>query len=158
MPITPEQLPESASPIVIIDDDPDDQFFIRRGISRGGILHPIKAFPDGTEAVTYFAQRREAENPDTPACVIFCDIKMSRMNGFEVLRWFRGNAVWAGVSFYMLSGSNEPADRALADSLGATGYFVKFPTDAEFAHIIASAVLTLRSARPQPKLEVRADG
>lgn len=139
----PERTQENASLIVIVDDDPDDRFFITRGISRGGARQPIKSFSDGVEAVAYFAQYQNTENLGCPACAVFCDIKMPQMNGFEVLKWFRGYVPWSGVNFYILSGSNEPADLALAASLGATGYLVKFPSDAEFAHLIARTLQVL---------------
>jgi CheY-like chemotaxis protein len=134
-------------PIVCIDDDPDDLFFITRRISRSGARNPVLTFSDGDLAVNYFTTACEGTPVVPPACVVFCDIKMPRMSGFETLQWFRDNPLLASIPFVMLSGSNEPIDREKATLLGANGYLVKFPTEAQLAEIISRANAAAAAAK-----------
>lgn len=126
-------------PVVCIDDDPDDLFFITRRINRAGVHNAVMTFNDGDDAVRHFKRLCENKLFDAPACVIFCDIKMPRLDGFEVLRWFRSQPKLSALHFVMLSGSNEPVDRERAHALGANDYVVKFPPEERFARLIQAA-------------------
>ncbi len=50
---------------------------------------------------------------------------MPRMNGFELLSYFRQHRALAGIPVVVLSSSAQPGDRAQAKALGATDYLVK---------------------------------
>lgn len=133
-------------PIITIDDDPDDLFFITRRISRSGIKNPIVTLTSGSAAISHMEKLlREASNASPCIAAVFCDIKMPEMNGFEVLRWFRSKEPCSRTPFYILSGSNEPVDKATAVGLGANGYLVKFPAEAIFAEIINTSNRAIES-------------
>jgi CheY-like chemotaxis protein len=57
--------------------------------------------------------------------IIFLDLKMPVMSGFEFLEWLKKRSFSAGPSVFVLSGSDQDADRERAAELGATGYLVK---------------------------------
>lgn len=130
---------QGAFPVVVIEDDPDDLFFITRRINKAGLRNPVVTFGDGDDAVQHFSQLVQRGSFETPACVVFCDIKMPRKNGFEVLRWFKSQPKLAPIQFVMLSGSDEAVDHARARELGANRYLVKFPSEQVFAEIIKAA-------------------
>lgn len=134
-------------PVVVIDDDADDLFFITRRISKSGTKLPVLKFSDSMEAVRYFT--RVCEQPEAyPApCLVFCDIKMPRLNGFDVLRWFRAQKALQEIDFVVLSGSNEVSDREKAAALGATSYLVKYPAENVFAEVIRKAEAQARATR-----------
>ena len=138
-------------PVIAIDDDPDDLFFITRRINRAGVRNPVMTFNDGEDAVRHFSHLCESRLFDAPACVVFCDIKMPHRNGFEVLRWFRQREQLAPIRFVMLSGSNEMVDHERARELGADQYLVKFPPEKVFADIIRSADLAVKKAFSLPR-------
>jgi CheY-like chemotaxis protein len=96
-------------------------------------------FGDGDDAVRHFKRLCENKLFDPPACIVFCDIKMPRLSGFEVLKWFRGQPKLSVIPFVVLSGSNEAVDREQASALGAGDYLVKFPPEARFAQLIRGA-------------------
>ena len=62
--------------------------------------------------------------------LIFLDLKMPVMSGFDVLQWLKNSGLKPQV--IVLSGSNDQADRSRAFSLGATDYLVK-PISSEFS-------------------------
>lgn len=133
-------------PVVLIDDDPDDLFFITRRIAKAGTRNPVITFGDGADAVRHFGQLCQTPLVEPPACLVLCDIKMPRMDGFQVLQWFRSQPRLAGIHFVMLSGSNEQVDRSRAAELGANDYLVKFPTEQQFRTVIGQANSDIVSA------------
>lgn len=60
-------------------------------------------------------------NPD----IIFCDIMMPQMDGFEFLKTFKSMPQSVGVAFVFLSAKAEQKDREYAMSLGANDFLLK---------------------------------
>ena len=65
--------------IVLIDDDKMDNFAHRRLIEKAGFAKEILEFEYADEALEFFKTK------DRPVGVIFLDVNMPRMNGFEFL-------------------------------------------------------------------------
>jgi CheY-like chemotaxis protein len=123
--------------VVIADDDADDLFFARRCLQKVGVSGDILMCADGTEVVT-FLERIGAGKHALPR-VIFLDVKMPQLNGFETLKWIRSRDEFRSVAVVMLSGSKETRDVELARTLGANDYLVKYPKPSEFSRILAEA-------------------
>lgn len=68
----------SKAPIVVIEDDEDDQLFIQEAITSLDIVNPIVFFSNGVEAVAYLMAAPEAP------LVILSDVNMPAMNGLEL--------------------------------------------------------------------------
>ena len=60
--------------------------------------------------------------------LIVMDIKMPRLNGFEVLEWIKQSGPLRRIPIVIVSSSNNPADINRAYELGANAYMVK-PVD-----------------------------
>lgn len=121
---TDQQLP----PLVIAEDNADDLFFLRRLLAKAGVKNPIVTFNDGATAIEFLD--RLARAPSAPAelpCIVFLDIRMPIVQGFEVLSFARKLPRFDGLRIVMLSSSDHPADKKRANDLGANGYFVKLP-------------------------------
>lgn len=74
--------------ICLIDDDKIYQFTARKMLESTRLTKDIKSFYDGSEAIAYF---RDENNKDSDALpdVIFLDINMPVMNGWEFLEAFQ---------------------------------------------------------------------
>lgn len=94
-----------------IDDEPVDQMIYKRVLKRSGVVDTVVDFQLAEEALAYFRQQDHAR-PD----IIFLDIHMPRMNGFEFLdaaiEEFGDD--FAECIVIMLTTSLDPADRERA--------------------------------------------
>jgi CheY-like chemotaxis protein len=123
-------------PIVVADDDVDDLFFARRSLQKAGITTPVITCADGVEVVELLKALSQENKPLPP--LVFLDIKMPNLDGFQTLKWIREQKYLEKIRVVMLSGSNEARDVALARSLGADDYLVKYPTPADFSRIVTA--------------------
>ncbi|MCK8496129.1 response regulator [Spirosoma sp. RP8] len=65
-------------PILLIEDDEDDQLLISRAIRSLNVVNPIKVFHNGQEALDYL------EVAQQQPFLILCDINMPLLNGLEL--------------------------------------------------------------------------
>ena len=65
--------------VFIIDDEDDNLAYLTEIITAAG--YHVEAFSDGSEAVT----KMKAASPE----IVFLDVQMPRMNGFQVLKAIR---------------------------------------------------------------------
>lgn len=127
-------------PVLVIDDDPDDIFFIRRLLDQAGVENPIITFIDSADALAFLrALGESADAPRLKPCVMFLDIKMPKVHGFVLLKWIRRQPEFDDMHVIMLSGSDEPSDHLRAEKLGADRYLVKFPPAEKLAEVVAAA-------------------
>jgi CheY-like chemotaxis protein len=71
-------LMEKNGPIVIIEDDADDQQLLIDIFSDLGIASQLKIFPSGELALDYLRK------PETKPFLVISDINMPRMSGFQL--------------------------------------------------------------------------
>lgn len=67
-----------AKPIIIIEDDMDDQDLLRETFCGLNYPNPVIFFSDGNDALNYLHQT------STPPALIISDVNMPKMNGFEI--------------------------------------------------------------------------
>lgn len=91
--------------ILLIDDDDDDNYFHQIIIEEMNIVDKIDIVMNGIEALAYLNQ--EGQQPPN---IIFLDINMPKMNGWEFLEEYSGMAQEkkANVVIMILSTSANP--------------------------------------------------
>ncbi len=105
-----------------VDDDPDLAFLLERGLSVSGISNWNFQFIEGGAAALEHLGRVKAGETEAPTLLLL-DIKMPKVNGFDVLEWVNRNL--PGTPAVMLSSSELIEDRLRARDLGSKGYFSK---------------------------------
>ena len=65
-------------PILLIEDDEDDQLLISQAIQSLQIVNPIQVFHNGQEALEFLEMTQQQP------FLILCDINMPRLNGLEL--------------------------------------------------------------------------
>jgi CheY-like chemotaxis protein len=108
-------------PILIVDDDPDDQDMIGRIISQMNLENTVHKFYDGEQLLTYL--RSTSEKP----FVIICDINMPLMNGIQVKEEIEKDPYLKkkSIPFVYLSTTGSPQQVRKAYELTVQGFFVK---------------------------------
>ncbi len=127
-------------PILVVDDNPTDVFFLQRGLVAAGIKHPLRHVSDGFEAIETL--EREFEERGSEAArpwLLFVDLKMPRVDGFEVLQWLKERGLTEQMSIAVLTTSDEPADIQKAERLGAHRFLVKYPPAEQLAEVFSFA-------------------
>jgi CheY-like chemotaxis protein len=119
--------PDSKPCVLLADDSEDDIFFARYALEQSGIAWLLHVLGDGREAVNYlsgageYANRKKYPLPS----VLILDIKMPRLNGFQVLAWARSQPKFRALPIIVLSTSALESDVAQAQQLGATAFKTK---------------------------------
>ena len=127
-----------APPLLLVDDDEDAHFFLHRTLVRAGIQSQLDVVLDGESAIEYFSKCARGEMP-WPA-VVFLDIKMPGLTGFDVLAWLRERGYLGATVVAMMSTSNAPTDVSRAYSLGAHTYLNKGVNEDVLGPFVRSAV------------------
>lgn len=105
--------------ILLIEDDPDDAFFMKRAAAAAGITHQMDWAADGQQAVDYLSTK------PAPALILL-DLKLPLRSGHEVLEWIHKADVRSPV--VVLTTSREASDICRSYELCASSYLVKPPT------------------------------
>jgi CheY-like chemotaxis protein len=120
-------------PIVIVDDSDDDIFFFRRRLREAGLANPVLTFNSTSDALAYL--RFPPPGEPRPR-LIFTDIHLPGMNGFEFISQIREDPQWDDAKLVVLTFSNDPADLERAINLRVDGFLIKIPTADTLAQFV----------------------
>jgi len=122
----------TASPILLVEDSPDDALLIQRAFRKANLANPVQLVRDGEEAVAYLSGATPYEDRGRFPLPVFMllDLKLPRRSGLEVLAWLRQEPAVRRLPVVVLTSSRESVDVNRAYDLGANSYLVK-PPDAE---------------------------
>lgn len=134
----PPSLFDTLPRVLLVDDDPESYDLFRRVLRRAGIPNQVDFAPGGEEGVRYLDGCLLRRTPWP--CVMFLDIKMPVMNGFDVLTWMRTREMLGKLVVVMLSSSREPEDVGRAFSLGVHHYIAKDAGASVVAQLVRSAM------------------
>ncbi len=122
--------------MIVVDDDPDDLFVFQWILKKTGVPVEIVPFTSSVEAADFFSRVARSRLPCPEDTIIFSDVKMPGLTGFDLLQQIRAHPEFRTTPVFMISGANEPLDRDQSHQLGANGYFQKFPTVTEFTELL----------------------
>jgi CheY-like chemotaxis protein len=129
--------------IVLIEDDDGHATLVERNLRRAGISNGFVRFRDGQQALDYFfgptlapadtaaggaADRADSALPtreDLLNFVVLLDLKMPRVDGFEVLRRLKESPQTAAVPVIVLTTTDDPREIARCYELGCNVYITK---------------------------------
>jgi CheY-like chemotaxis protein len=105
--------------ILLIDDDDDDQFIILTALENVAPGSHCDISNNALEAFEYLHTR--IETPD----MIFLDLNMPLMNGFEFLLILRNDPRFSRIQVIIFSTSDSPEDQERAKELGGLQFITK---------------------------------
>ena len=119
--------------IMLIDDDELTNYIHRLVITKSGYTHHIQIAESGRDALDYLTESEKGDNPDLYPSpdLIFLDINMPAMNGWEFLDKFKKMCFKSKIVVIMLSTSLFNEDKLLAEEMPEISGFENKPLNAE---------------------------
>ncbi len=79
--------------ILLVEDNPDDELLTIRALKKNNIMNELVIARDGAEALDYLFGTGKFEDRDMNVMpqVILLDLKLPKIDGFEVLKHIRNN-------------------------------------------------------------------
>jgi len=111
----------------VVEDDPNDVFFLQYAFQEAGIKNPIQVADDGQQAIDYlqgegaYADRSRFPLP----CLVLLDLKLPVKMGLDVLGWVRNQSQLQHLLVIVLTSSSNIRDVDDAYRLGARAFLVK---------------------------------
>ncbi len=118
------------SQILLVEDNDDDLELALHAFRKSKIANEIAVARDGVEAIDFlfrkgkYAYREPGKNP----ALVLLDLKLPRMDGFEVLKRIRADPRTKLVPVIILTSSTEEDDLVKGYASGANSYIRK-PVD-----------------------------
>jgi two-component system response regulator len=118
------------NPILLAEDNPDDQELALRAFSKSNLSNQIILAKDGVEALDYLFGRGQYAGDELPTlpAVALLDLKMPRKDGLEVLQEIRAHERTKYLPVVLLTSSKEEQDIVKSYRLGVNSY-VRKPVD-----------------------------
>ncbi|MBE9111826.1 response regulator [Nodosilinea sp. LEGE 07298] len=117
-------------PILLVEDNPDDEHLTRRALRRGHLANPVIVARNGEEAL------QQVFGPSHLPCVVLLDLKLPKVDGLEVLRQIRASDRTRQLPVVVLTSSSEDRDIIESYSLGANSYVRKPVNIDEFTEAV----------------------
>jgi len=116
--------------IVLIEDDDGHATLVERNLRRSGVSNGFLRFRDGQEALDYFfgvagTPATYPSREDLANFVVLLDLRMPRVDGFEVLRRLKAEPATASVPVIVLTTTDDPREIERCYELGCNVYITK---------------------------------
>lgn len=137
--------------ILLVEDSPDDVFFLQRALRHAHVEADLRVVTNGKEAQDYLAghgqhsNRRKSPFP----WLVLLDLRLPLISGLEVLAWMRARSDLKTLPVIVLTSSLEDSDMRRTFELGVTSYLVKPPT----AEMVEKAFRFIKTVQEGEALE-----
>lgn len=114
--------------ILLVEDNADEEELALIALQRSGVnIDEIVVARDGQEALDFLFKRGKYTDRDinTDLKVIFLDLNLPKLNGFEVLKQLRADENTSFLPVVVLTSSNEQSDLCEGYRLGANSFIRK---------------------------------
>ena len=116
--------------ILLVDDDGYSLEFITDVFQQRDLSDRLKVFRDGGELLDYLFDEVTGPGSHELPKVIILDLRLPRVDGFEVLRRIRSNEKTKMTPVVVFTSSTDDRDKAESYRLGANSFIIK-PFDYE---------------------------
>ena len=121
--------------ILLVEDTPLDAELTQLALLRCGRSNPVIHAHDGQAALDLLDTLR-SPGPWAKLELILLDVRMPRLDGFDVLKYIRATPHLQDVPVIVLTSVPIEADRMRAGLLGAKAYMSKATEIDDFCHLL----------------------
>lgn len=108
-------------PIAVVDDNSDDQFFLKRELHFLFGDMPVITFPNGAALLHYLQDHYDEDRP----WLILLDLHMTGMDGFRTLEFLKGHKGLSEIPVVVVSGTLDRREMKAAVGRGAKAFLPK---------------------------------
>ena len=110
--------------ILLAEDNPADVYLIREALREHSVDCTMRVASDGRDVLQIISLgQSDAESRHLD--LIILDLNLPRHDGIEILQHLRATPGFAHIPVVVLTSSDSPRDRMVANQLGATRYLPK---------------------------------
>ncbi len=113
-------------PVIYVEDEPDDAFFMRRAFAQCAPEVELKIFTDGPQAIRFFLEEFDPQQQrEYKPALVLLDLNLPGQSGLDVLREIRSKPLLRQLPVIMYTSSNLSVDIIEAYRRGCSAYLVK---------------------------------
>lgn len=137
----PDEKSNKVYRILLIEDNPDDEYFFRKCISEFDEPLEIYVLRDGNEVMNYVRELQDVPvRLFSQIDIIFMDLNIPSVNGFDLLNDLKKRPILNGIPIIILTSSINDEDAAKSYLLHANGYIKKSFVFKEYSEQINMAL------------------
>ncbi|MGH0035416.1 MAG: response regulator [Myxococcota bacterium] len=145
--------------ILLVEDDEDDRRVALRALRRAGLEDSVAVAHNGREALEVLGLEPGSAQPARRPSVVFLDLKMPGVDGWEILDRMRDEPCTAVIPVVVLSSSDRSDDVQRSYELGANSFLVKhLDPRSPGTYIAEAAQYWLDLNRPPPRRVATGNG
>lgn len=110
--------------VLLADDNPSDVYLLREALREHAVDCDLRVASDGKDAIEIISGASGDVNAGNLSLIIL-DLNLPRHDGIEILQRLRDSPNLSHVPVVVLTSSDSPRDRLMADQLGAARYLRK---------------------------------
>jgi two-component system response regulator len=124
--------------ILLVEDNPDDVVLTLRAFRKSKVKNKIVTVENGEDALDYlFCKGKfEGRNPLDQPAIVLLDIKLPKLDGFEVLKEIRKNEKTKNLPVVFLTSSKKEHDMVYGNFMGANSFLRKPVSFEKFSEAI----------------------
>ena len=125
-------------PILVVEDNDDDLFFLKRALNKAGVQRALRSVTTGQMAINYFqgVGNFSDRSLNPLPCIVLLDLKLPEVPGLEVLKWIRSRDEYRTIPVIILTSSSQDSDVDTAYRLGANSFLVKPPNIERLVEVV----------------------
>ena len=112
--------------IVVAEDNAPDVLLIREALNLEGLAYRLDAIEDGGEMVEFIEDLQSGNRRVCPDLFVI-DLNLPKRSGREILACLRSAEPGARVPCIIMSSSDDPRDRQMAEAAGS--YYFRKPSE-----------------------------
>jgi two-component system, response regulator len=115
--------------LLLVEDNADDIALARRALARSDVKAHLEVTGSGNEALAFLESAARLPR------VVFVDLNMPGLSGFDLLRRLRHNPQTRTLPVVVLTTSTDPVDIGRCYTLGANSFITKPVDFSEFTDL-----------------------
>lgn len=138
--------------ILLVDDNPSDAELTLHVLSRHHLADRVHLVHDGAQALEFIfcTGAYAGREPNNPPKMLLLDLKLPKVDGFEVLRRAKADPRTRSIPIVVFSSSWEERDLRQARELGARSYVVKPVDFSQFVEAVRAALAVTVATNEAP--------